>query len=54
MQVLIAFVIGLILWIVLWALGAKADDAFLPLIVFVLIGVVARMMTPYLRNLLKP
>jgi predicted PurR-regulated permease PerM len=54
MQVLIAFVIGLVIWIVLWALGAKADDAFLPTIVLVLVGAIARLATPYIRELLKP
>lgn len=54
MQVLVAFVIGLVLWVVLWSLGAKADDAALPLVVFVLIGVIMRMATPYVRELLKP
>jgi hypothetical protein len=53
-QVLIALVIGLIVWIVLWSLGSKADDAFLPLVVLILIGAVARLTTPYINEKLKP
>jgi len=53
-QVLIALVIGLVIWLVLWSLGAKADDAFLPLILLILGGAVARLMTPYINEKLKP
>jgi predicted PurR-regulated permease PerM len=54
MQVLIAFVVGLVIWIVLWALGAKADDAFLPAVVLLLCGTVAKLASPYIREMLKP
>jgi len=53
-QVLIALVIGLVTWVVLWSLGSKADDAFLPLVLLVLIGAVARLTTPYINEKLKP
>ena len=39
---------GLIIWIVLWALGTKAIDAFMITIVIVLLGVAARMLAPTL------
>ena len=39
---------GLVLWIVLWSLGAKAVDAFMITTVIVLVGATARMLVPYL------
>lgn len=49
-----AFTVGLIIWIVLWANGAKAFDAFL-IPFFLLMGAVAaRMITPYIRERLLP
>jgi len=39
---------GLILWIVMWALGSKAIDAIMITIVIVLLGATARMLVPFL------
>jgi hypothetical protein len=39
---------GLVIWIVLWALGASGFDAFLITIVIVVIAATARMLVPYL------
>ena len=39
---------GLVVWIVLWALGAKAIDSFLITVVIVLVGATVRMVTQYL------
>lgn len=39
---------GLILWIVMWALGSKALDAFMITIVIILLGATARMLVPFL------
>lgn len=39
---------GLVLWIVMWALGSKAIDAFMITIVIVLLGATARMLVPFL------
>jgi hypothetical protein len=39
---------GLIVWIVLWALGQKAIDAFMITVIVVLVGATLRMLTPYL------
>ena len=36
------------LWIILWALGAKAFDAFLITILLVIIAATVRIVTPYL------
>jgi len=39
---------GLIVWIVLWALGAKGFDAFLIAIVIILIGATLKILSAYL------
>jgi hypothetical protein len=39
---------GLIIWIVLWALGTKAIDSFIITVVIVVIGLAARMIAPTL------
>jgi hypothetical protein len=39
---------GLVIWIVLWALGVKSFDAFLITILMVLVAATARIVTPYL------
>jgi predicted PurR-regulated permease PerM len=54
MQVFVATVVGLCLWIILWALDVKAIDGFMLAIVIVLSAAVATMAGPYVRNLLKP
>lgn len=40
--------LGLILWIVLWALDVKGFDAFMLTTVIVLLAALARMLTPFL------
>jgi hypothetical protein len=49
-----AFTVGLIVWIVLWANGAKAFDAFLIPVALLLAGATARMIVPYVRERLLP
>jgi len=39
---------GLVIWIVGWALGFKAMDAFLITTVFISLGAAGRMLAPYL------
>jgi hypothetical protein len=39
---------GLVVWIVLWAFGAKAIDAFLITVVVVVVGATVRMLTAHL------
>lgn len=48
MGLLLATTAGLVVWIVLWAVGQKGFDAFMLTTVIVLIGAVARMAVPYL------
>ena len=48
MGLVVATTIGLVIWIVMWALGVKAFDAFLITVVIVLLGATARMIAPHL------
>jgi hypothetical protein len=48
MGLVVGTTFGLIVWIVLWALGIKAFDAFLITVLVVLVGATARMLAPYL------
>ena len=48
MGLILATVFGLIVWIVLWALGVKAIDSFIITVVIVVVGVTVRMLAPSL------
>jgi Mn2+/Fe2+ NRAMP family transporter len=48
MGLVVAATFGLIVWIVLWALGVKAIDSFIITLLVVLVGATARMLAPYL------
>ena len=48
MGLVAATTFGLMVWIVLWALGIKAFDAFLITVLVVLVGATVRMLAPYL------
>ena len=48
MGLVLATTFGLILWIVLWALGAQGLDAFLITTVVIVLGATARIIAPYL------
>lgn len=48
MGLVLATTFGLIVWIVLWALGSKAIDSFLITVVIVLVGATVRMLVPHL------
>lgn len=48
MGLVAATTVGLVIWIVLWALGTKAIDSFMITVVIVMIGVAARMVAPSL------
>jgi hypothetical protein len=54
MGVLVALTVGLVIWIVGWAFGAKAFDSFLITIVLVLVATTMRIVKPYIDRLLKP
>jgi type III secretory pathway component EscS len=51
-SVVVALTVGLVVWLVLWAFGTKADDAFLITIALVLVATTVRLATPFLAQLL--
>jgi hypothetical protein len=48
MGTILAITFGLIIWLVLWAIGAKAFDAFMITVLIALVAVTLRMLVPYL------
>ena len=48
MGVVLATTFGLILWLVLWAIGVKALDAFMLTILIAVVAATLRMIAPYL------
>ena len=48
MGLLYTWTAGLVIWIVLWALGAKAFDAMLVTIAMLLIAVIGHIVWPFL------
>ena len=54
MPILVAFALGSVLWIALWAISIKALDAFMATILFTLIGTIVHMAIPYVKQYLSP
>jgi hypothetical protein len=54
MKILVALTVGLVVWIVLWALGTKALDSFMIAVALVLIAVVATLTEPWVREQFRP
>jgi hypothetical protein len=54
MGVLVALTVGLVAWILLWALGAKPFDAFLIPAFLVVVAATMQIAKPYIEKLLKP
>jgi hypothetical protein len=48
MGTILTITAGLVVWVVLWAIGAKGFDAFLITVVFLLLAAAARMVLPFL------
>ncbi len=48
MGVLLTVIAGLVVWVVLWALGAKGFDAFMITVVMVVIAAGVHLVTPHL------
>jgi hypothetical protein len=48
MGLVVTVTAGLILWIVLWALGSKGFDAFLLTALIILLGAAGRILSRYL------
>jgi hypothetical protein len=54
MGALLTLIAGLVVWVVLWAIGAKGFDAFLITVVFLLLAAAARIVMPFLPGAAKP
>jgi hypothetical protein len=48
MGLLLTTIAGLVIWIVLWAIGVKSFDAFLITFILVLLAATVKLATPYL------
>ena len=48
MGVLLTLIAGLVVWVVLWAIGAKSFDAFLITLVMLVIAAAVRLLMPYM------
>jgi len=51
-SVLVALTVGLVFWIVAWAFGIKAFDAFLVTLLLVISAAAARAISPFVKQLL--
>jgi hypothetical protein len=54
MGILVSFTIGLMIWIVLWATGTKAFDAFLIPAFLLVVSATVHIAKPYVEKRLKP
>ena len=54
MQVLVALTVGLVVWIVLWALGVKSFDGFMITALLVVSAATARLAEPFVRERFRP
>ena len=52
MSVLVALIVGLVIWIAAWSFGVKAFDAFLIVVALVVGAAAYRMMSPFLDQLM--
>jgi hypothetical protein len=48
MGLLLTTIAGLVVWIVLWAVGVKSFDAFMITVAMILVAAAARIVTPHL------
>lgn len=48
MGLVVATTVGLVIWLVMWALGIKAVDAFMITLLLVILGATMRILAPYL------
>ena len=48
MGLVVVTTVGLVIWLVMWALGTKAIDAFMITVLLVLVGATMRIIAPYL------
>jgi hypothetical protein len=52
--IVLATTAGLVIWLVLWAIGVKAIDAFLIPVVIALVAATARIVAPFLPGNREP
>jgi hypothetical protein len=52
MSVLVALTVGLVFWIAAWAFGIKSFDAFLVTVALVVVAAAARLISPFVKQLL--
>ena len=50
MGLILTVTVGLVVWVVLWALGAKGFDAFLLATVIILVGASLKILAGYLSG----
>jgi hypothetical protein len=50
MGIVVASTLGLIVWLVMWALGVKAIDAFMITVLIVVVAATVRILAAYLPN----
>jgi hypothetical protein len=48
MGLILTLIAGLVIWLVLWALGAKGFDAFMITVVMVVVAAAVHLIVPYL------
>jgi hypothetical protein len=48
MGLILTTVLGLVVWIVLWAINVKAFDAFMITVLIIVLGATAHILAPYL------
>jgi hypothetical protein len=48
MGVILTLIAGLVVWVVLWAIGAKSFDAFMITLLILVIAGAAHLLVPYL------
>jgi hypothetical protein len=48
MGLVVVTTFGLVVWLVMWALGIKAIDAFMITVLLVVLGATMRIIAPYL------
>jgi hypothetical protein len=48
MGLVVVTTVGLVIWLVMWALGIKAIDAFMITVLLVLVGATMRIIAPHL------
>ena len=54
MGLFLTLITGLVIWIVLWAIGVKAIDGFLITVVIALVAATGRIIAPFLPGRREP